>query len=176
MEEETELRDARVYELGYLLLPTVGDANVPEQVAALKKIISEQGGVEIAEGRAEIIELAYTMDKVIDNVKHHFDTAYFGWIKFEVAPEKIETIATAVTARLQVLRHLLVKTLRENTMPIKRAPLGAARRKEGGDATVVVADEVADISVSMGEDTVNPEVLDKQIEDLVTPLPTSDVE
>ncbi len=175
MEEETELRDARVYELGYLLLPTVGDANVPEQVAALKKIISEQGGVEIAEGRAEIIELAYTMDKVIDNVKHHFDTAYFGWIKFEVAPEKIETIATAVTARLQVLRHLLVKTLRENTMPIKRAPLGA-RRKDGTEPATTVADESADISVSMGEDIVNPEALDKHIEELVTPIAIPDAE
>ncbi len=162
---EVELRDARVYELGYLILPTIGDALVPQQVATFKKMIADNGGTEIAEGRPEIIELAYTMEKIIDNIKHSFDTAYFGWIKFEVAPEKIEGIAAAVNKESQVLRSLLFKTLRENTMPVKRAPFNALHKKS---ETTESTEESAGAVVAPAPG-VSGEEIDKHIEELVTP-------
>ncbi len=45
-----------------------------------------------------------------------YDTAYFGWIKFEAAPEAALEIKKAMDANEKVLRYLLIKTARENTL------------------------------------------------------------
>lgn len=162
-----ELRDPRVYELGYLLLPTMGDALVPEQVAVFKKMINDNGGKEIAEGRPEIIELAYTMEKIIDNIKHSFNTAYFGWIKFDVAPEKIDTIAVGVNKESQVLRSLLFKTVRESTLPVKRPLFNPSHKSESDGVKETESDQVKEVASQ--KSPIAGEELDKQIDELVTP-------
>ena len=36
-----------------------------------------------------MIQLAYSMVKVVANVRNKFNTAYFGWIKFAMDSDKI---------------------------------------------------------------------------------------
>ncbi len=56
------------------------------------------------------------MDKVIKNKRSVFSQAYFGWIKFDIRPDNIEVLDDSINAVESVLRHLLVKTVAENTI------------------------------------------------------------
>ncbi len=64
--------------------------------------------------------------KTVSGSYDKYDTAYFGWLKFEIEPGKIEAVKKAVENRDTVLRVLLVSTVRENTYLGKRASLVAA--------------------------------------------------
>jgi hypothetical protein len=48
--------------------------------------------------------------------------AYFGWIKFEALAEKSITIGEAFKNNSSILRYILIKTVRENTMSTPRIP------------------------------------------------------
>ena len=67
------------------------------------------------------------------DVYEKFDEAYFGWLKFEVASNKIEAIKKAVEAVPSVIRMLLITTVRENTYLGKRAPAIAGKAAVPGE-------------------------------------------
>ena len=106
----------QVYELGYHIVSTVAEENLPKEVEILKAIVFQDGGSLIAEGEPKLINLAYSMTKSVADAKKKFNTAYFGWIKFETKSELMPSIKKAVDAYPNVLRYLLIKTVRENTM------------------------------------------------------------
>jgi ribosomal protein S6 len=135
MSIEIESRDPRVYELGYLVLPTVGDAKIADVVSTLKKTISHHSGEQISEGAAELIDLAYDMSKVIENKRHTFQTAYFGWVKFEVAPDKLESIKAMLDSNGDLLRYLLIGTIKEDTMTKKRVMARRTHQDDNSTAT-----------------------------------------
>jgi hypothetical protein len=56
------------------------------------------------------------MTKSVADTRKKFDTAYFGWLKFETKSELMPSIKKAVDAYPNVLRYLLIKTVRENTL------------------------------------------------------------
>src|SRR3989344_2306978 len=80
--------DARVYELGYLLAPSISQDDIPVHYGNMKELVLSLGGEIIADEIPKPIPLAYSMSKVISNTRNKFNTAYFGWIKFEVSAEK----------------------------------------------------------------------------------------
>jgi len=106
----------QVYELGYHIVSTVAEENLPKEVETLKAIVLKDGGSLVSEGEPKLINLAYSMTKSVADTKKKFDTAYFGWIKFETKSELMPSIKKAVDANEHVLRYLLIKTVRENTM------------------------------------------------------------
>ena len=117
MAKETAKTDkATVYEVAFHIVPTVSPEKLPAEFDAVKAILGKVGATIISEEAPNMRELAYTMVKVVGPVRHKFDTAYFGWVKFEAAPEAVSEINKAMDASDKIIRHLVVKTVRENTL------------------------------------------------------------
>ena len=92
--EETNFR---VYELGYLLVPTIPEADVPVQYGNLKELVASLKGVVISDEMPKMISLAYLMVKTVANARHKFKTAYFGWIKFTMATDAVLELKRSLT-------------------------------------------------------------------------------
>ena len=112
--------DARVYELGYLLVPSIPEENVPAEYGNLKELVSSLGGIFVADDMPKMLPLAYEMSKVVNNVRSKFNTAYFGWIKFSMEPVKVLELKKKLDLDPNVLRFLIFKTVKENTIAAKR--------------------------------------------------------
>lgn len=113
---QASLPTGQVYELGYHIVSTVAEENVPKEVETLKATVLQDGGSLVSLGEPKLINLAYSMTKSVADTKKKFNTAYFGWLKFETRSELLPSIKKAVDANPNVLRYLLIKTVRENTM------------------------------------------------------------
>ncbi len=105
-----------VYEIGYLLLPTISEEKLGDSITALRSIIEGKSGVFIADGAPTMRPLAYTISKIIQTKRQKFDHAYFGWVKFEVDSAQIAPIKKSIEALEDVLRALFIKTVRESTL------------------------------------------------------------
>jgi hypothetical protein len=73
------------------------------------------------------------MEKTINNKIERFREGYFGWVKFEMTGDAVTTLEKELRARPDVIRFLLIKTVRENTIAAKRG-LGARRRPKSTDS------------------------------------------
>lgn len=151
MEKETKLS---VYEIGYILVPSIAEENVGSAVTDIKDMLLANGATFIADEYPKMMELAYQMERSIANKKAKFTTGYFGWVKFEVDASVINTIKDIMDKNESVIRFLLIKTVRESTLAPKRAYTGGARRK------VTPKDESK-------AGPINEEVIDKEIDALV---------
>ena len=69
------------------------------------------------------------MSKIIQNTRHKFDTAYFGWIKFEISSLQVSELKNKLDIDSNFLRFLILKTVRENTIAAKRFLHKDFRRK-----------------------------------------------
>lgn len=118
--DEKEVGDARVYELGYLLVPTISEENIGASYSALKDTIVSMGGVMIADEMPKMMPLAYQMVKVVSNVRTKHLNAYFGWFKFDMGPEAVIELKKKLDLDKDMIRFLLIKTVRENTIATKR--------------------------------------------------------
>ena len=89
--KETDAQNAteQVYELGYLLLPTILEENVSAAFGNLKELTTSLAGVPVSEEMPKMIQLAYPMSKVVANTRHRFTAAYFGWLKFTMGVDKV---------------------------------------------------------------------------------------
>jgi ribosomal protein S6 len=124
--EETIQERLPVYEIGYLIAGVPED-RVSAEADAVKGIVSAAGSVTIAEEAPRSERLAYTMrKKTVAGSYDSYDSAYFGWVKFEVGSDKIEAVKKAVEAVPSVLRSLLITTARENTYLGKHIPAAAS--------------------------------------------------
>ncbi len=144
-EQET---NGRVYELGYLLVPTVAEGQIPEALGEIKKILEKNGATVVSEGAPEFIDLAYEMEHIVGSARSRYTQAYFGWVKFEAGPETMELLKKAFDGLATVIRYLLVKTDKANTVVFKK-PKGTLRRESVGAEEVtpeegVVAEEAVE--------------------------------
>ncbi|MBU0611855.1 30S ribosomal protein S6 [Patescibacteria group bacterium] len=117
--ENIDIND-RIYEVGYLLVPTIPEEEVPGNHGNLKELIISYGGEIVSDEIPRRLNLAYTMSKVVQNVKSKFDTAYFGWVKFSMASDKILELKKKLDIDSNIIRFLLIKTVKENTIAAKR--------------------------------------------------------
>src|SRR3989344_2897987 len=104
---DTKDIDGRIYELGYLLVSTIPIEDVPTNYSNLKDLIISQGGEIISDEMPKEIKLAYTMRKIVQNVRSKFDSAYFGWIKFEIYPEQIIELKKKLDIDVNIIRFLI---------------------------------------------------------------------
>ncbi len=152
MSEET-----RLYELGYILVPTTPEGEVAQAVDVLKDTITKLEGSVSSDGAPEFIDLAYVMEKDVASKKYKYSQGYFGWIKFTLAPEAMEALKKALDSNLALIRYILIKTSVENTVVFKKpkveakrevfmseeelAELAAAAEAESDDDAEVAVDE-----------------------------------
>ncbi|MCR4279383.1 MAG: 30S ribosomal protein S6 [Candidatus Zambryskibacteria bacterium] len=119
-----------VYELAYLVLPSIAEEGLGKVVESLKGIIAREGGTEIAGEDPFKQELSYTMTKTIGASRYVVNDAYLGWIKFDLpaeasAKEGVEHPANKIKADVEkmdeIVRILLVKAPRETTFTFAEA-------------------------------------------------------
>ncbi|MBI2630686.1 30S ribosomal protein S6 [Candidatus Nomurabacteria bacterium] len=149
--------NSRVYELAYLLVPTLSEEDVPVSYGNLKEMVSSFGGAVISNEMPKMIPLAYSMAKVISNLRNKFNTAYFGWIKFMMDSDKVLELKKKLDLDITVIRFLILKTVKENTIAAKRFVRPDMHRKpkfakEGTDEPAV---------------PINKEEIDKEIDAMV---------
>ncbi len=149
--------DARVYEVSYLLSSDINENDVPAEYGNLKELISSLGGEFISDEMPKNIELAYTISKVIKNIRHKFDNAYFGWFKFIMDADKVLELKKKLDLDAKIVRHLIIKTVRENTIYSKKFVKSTFVAKRGSDTTGENETPVE----------INKEEIDKEIDAMV---------
>ena len=146
--EKTAERDAKVYEIGYLIVPSVPEEGVAGQISAIKDILAKHKAEIIADESAALRPLAYTMVKKIGTTNRRFDSAYFGWIKFEAAPVEVRLIEKEVKEVDSILRLLLINTVREHTLLSSKLNLESSdKNATEGTAKAPVSIEDMDKSI-----------------------------
>jgi ribosomal protein S6 len=158
--EEKDLNDTQIYEIGYHLLPTVAEENIAGEVSVLHEIIKKAGGTIISEGAPYLRNLAYDMTKRVETKNLSFSKAYFGWIKFELDTSAIVDVQKSVENLPNVLRSLVIKTIRENTLFIPKAPVF---KKEEIVEEVIVETPAE----PKGKEEVSEAEIDKSIDELL---------
>lgn len=156
-----EHTEPRIYELGYHLVPTLSEEQIPKASGAVRGMIERISKDIIAEELPVFIDLAYTIVKTIEHKNKRFDEAYFGWVKFEANPESIALLEEALKKDENVLRYIVVKTLRENTFISKKFPSSNAKQRE----EMAVAPE--GVAPEAAQEIAASDELDKAIEELV---------
>jgi ribosomal protein S6 len=147
-----------IYEIGYHLIPTLTEAEVVTAVASLRKVL---GQAEIIKEETPVkIPLAYVIERRGQGKREKYGEAYFGFIKFATEKENIAAIEQYLRATHEVLRHLLIETVREDTSTIPRRAVFTSGRLEGE----TLKKPVAEIE-NAGE--VSEEELDKSIDAIV---------
>lgn len=140
-------KTTRLYELGFILVPTVPELEVPQKVETLKSLIKDEGGGITAEGAPEYIDLAYTMERTIGSKTQKYSQGYFGFIKFEAEPSALEALKKSFDISEMLVRYLLIKTDATNTITFKKPKIEAKR----GDAAVIDDADLADDNESVDD-------------------------
>lgn len=145
-----------IYEIGYHILSTVAEGDVQAEVSKIKEVIAQKAGTLISEEFPEMRALAYDITKKIDTRNFHFNKAFFGWVKFELDRSMINDIKNTLDRMPTLLRFIIVKTVRENTMHTLKTP---QKKEEVKEEEVEV--EKAPVAHASEEE------IDKSIDELV---------
>ncbi|MFA5132172.1 MAG: 30S ribosomal protein S6 [Candidatus Paceibacterota bacterium] len=143
--------DSRVYEISFIFDNKLDEGAALEKSNAIKQSIATLGGSFISEEAPYMRELAYEMTRVVNNINVRFNEGYFGWIKFELDGAKVKELEKGLKLDEQLVRFLIVNTVRENTVFTKRAPVIKAESLVNNET-----DDVADVNI---DTTKEPEVL-----------------
>lgn len=129
--------DKTIYEIGFNLISTISEEVVAQKFGAIKEKITSLEGEIISEEYPKMIKLAYEMAKEIDNKNVRFNSAYFGWVKFEMDATSVAEIDKMAKNDSTVLRYIIIKTVRENTIHSPKLPR-AAKGVESVEGEVVL--------------------------------------
>lgn len=148
MTNENEITvDNRIYEISFILDNKLDEEAALAKSNALKQSIATLGGSFISEEAPYMRELAYEMVRVVNNVNVRFNEGYFGWIKFEMTADKVAELEKGLKLDDKIVRYLVVKTVRENTVFTKRAPVVKVESLVNNETDDVNVDTTADADV-----------------------------
>jgi ribosomal protein S6 len=124
--EDRDVKDGEygLYEVGFLILPTVAEDAVEAEVSHINEILSKHAGAVKASERPTLRTLLYTMSKHASGKNTHFSTAYFGSVTFEATAQAIIEIKNEIEKIPTILRFLLIETVPEALMPRERKVMG----------------------------------------------------
>jgi len=148
--------DRKVYEVGYHIIPTISAERLGAEVTRVRDVLESESATVIADEYPKHLDLAFPIVKIANNKRATYTSAYFGWIKFEATGKGVKVIDTALKMNENVLRFIIVKTVRENTIAPKKL-YQAKREDERPEAKPEAKPEVV----------MTEEELDKTIEELV---------
>ena len=100
------------------------------------------------------------MAKVIQNIRHKFDNAYFGWMKFSMSPEKVLELKKKLDLDTKIIRFLTLKTVKENTISAKRFVRSDMTARRRTSASKKEGEEGAEMPI-------NKEEIDKEIDAMI---------
>ena len=148
--------DANVYELAYLLVPSIVEEELVAEAAALKDAVAAFGASFVSEEAPKLIDLAYQMERDIANKKHKFNNGYFGWMKFELDPAQVALLNESLGRNDKLIRYMIISTVAESTIAPKKAP----RTADGKPRTKKEGEEEGE--------AMSAEEVDKKIEEMAT--------
>ena len=100
------------YEFAFHILPTVAEEEVPGVFEELKALITKAGG-EVKDGETpERIDLAYEISKSVEGKSRSFASAYFGWVRFSLEGEALNSLDESFTNYPSLLRYMIIKLTR----------------------------------------------------------------
>lgn len=118
-----------IYEVGFHIVPTVGEDSLGAIVEKIRKAI---GDVEfIAESYPQKMTLAYVIERAAGGKREKYSEAYFGWIKFAAERDGIPALEAKLLATNEVLRSLIIQTVREDIAMAPRRAVFTSDRLEG---------------------------------------------
>ncbi len=136
MENTIQDTETRMYELSYLLVPTLDEETATgKAVEELKKLISEKGGTIFDEEAPRMIPLAYEMRPTIMNKNYRFSEGYFGWIKFDMIGEDTIVLRDALRLSETVFRFMIIHTVRESV--VRKVTIRSEARRSKKDDEVL---------------------------------------
>lgn len=149
-----------IYEVGFHLVPTIAEDGVGAAVEKVRKLIGEDAEF-ISEGYPQKMNLAYVIERATQGKREKYGEAWFGWIKFATTREKIPALEAALNESRDVLRSLIIETVREDITPPKARAVFSSDRLAGETISAPKAPQEAAGPVSEAE-------LDKSIDALVS--------
>lgn len=120
-----------IYEVGYHLIPTLEEANVSAMAEKLRAELGKGGAEIIAEGTPSKMVLAYTVERATTGKREKYNESYFGWIKFTTERENIPALESYLRSTREIIRHLLIETIREDATLAPRRAVFSSDRLEG---------------------------------------------
>ena len=116
------VENTKTYEVSFNIIPTIPEEKLGEEVALIRSNIEENKGIFVSEEFPKMRQLAYSMKKAIHGHTYKtFDSAYFGWIKFDADAEALVKINTALTANGNILRFLVISPTKEKAIIYKNS-------------------------------------------------------
>ncbi len=154
-------RTEPVYELGFHLVPTLSEEAIGPALEAARRAL---GDVEvIKESFPQKMTLAYQVERAGQGKREKYTSAYFGSIKFALKPEADRAQVAALQEKLrgmkEVLRYLVVETVREDVAQSRQRTVFVSDRLEGKTLEKPAAQKETPAQVNEAE-------LDKSIEAL----------
>lgn len=140
--------ESKLYELAYLILPSIPEDKLGDVVTKIKEVIKKHGGVETSSEDPFLHPLAYSMSKTVGASKYVVDEAYIGWVKFEAEASGADEVKKALESIDEVLRSLLVKVPYETGFTFE-----SARAKQAPEETPEVSEDSEESSDSEGSDS-----------------------
>ena len=119
-----------VYEVGYLVLPSIPEDKLNDVVGSIRSVVTKEGGVEIDAEAPFKQSLAYSMSKTVGASRYVLSDAYLGWIKFEAEPINILAIKVGLEKLDEILRFLMVKAPRETSFTFAKAKAIVENKEE----------------------------------------------
>jgi len=135
-----------VYEIGFHIVPTVGEEGVSAVVESVRKAL---GDAEIiSEGFPKKITLAYQVERATQGKREKYTESYFGHIKFAMQRDGITAFTTAMRTMDPILRFLIIETVREDIATAPRRAVFTSDRLEGKtlEKPVAAPEKAAEVS------------------------------
>lgn len=125
--QANEAHTTPVYEVGFHVVPTVAESEIGSVLEKIRALL--------ATGNAEIIKeefpakktLAYVVERSTTGKREKYSESYFGFIKFAMEREAVGVFTSALRATNEVLRFLIIETVREDTAAPRRAVFSSDR-------------------------------------------------
>lgn len=122
MTDVAETAASRVYEAGYHIVPMAEESKVETVVSEIRSMIEKNGGSLVAEGAPVTTKLAFELMMLVAGKKTYFDTAHFGWLKFEASAEGAAAVSKALELNPSIIRSMVFRTVKEDTRAKFKAP------------------------------------------------------
>lgn len=149
-----------VYEVGFHVVPTVGDDGVSAVVDKIRAVLEKAGSEFIKDEFPQKVTLTYTIERSSSGKREKFRDAYFGFIKFACEKSEVQALQQTLRGMPDVLRFLLIETTREDIVEPRRAVFSSDRLEGETIKKPTSAPEAAA--------PVSEEELDKSIDALVS--------
>ncbi|MFW5853668.1 MAG: 30S ribosomal protein S6 [Patescibacteria group bacterium] len=170
-EIETDLAESKNYEIGFLLLPLVAEADLVKVLEEeIINPITKAGGEVLSRLNPSIITLAYPIRHVVGHDSASYKDAYFGAVQFSLNPAQVEALSLIWKNSDKLLRFLLLVV--PDSLIGKISPGKVASATEEAITSPSVAEEPKPAPDQEKEtkpaEPLDTESIDEQIEGLLT--------